>query len=64
MNNTTNEYQQRAQATKSRRSARGHYKRPSAEMRKYVSKGVDSLSEAEKTVVRAELAAMRISVNW
>lgn len=60
----TNEYQRRSAQTRQRRSARGHYQRPSAEMRKYVSKGVDSLSEAEKAVVRAELAAMRITVGW
>jgi hypothetical protein len=57
-------YQTRAQGTKSRRQARGHYSKPSAEMRKYIAQGVASLNEEEKTVVRAELAAMRISINW
>lgn len=59
-----NEYTRRATATKSRRQARGHYSKPSAAMKKYIGKGVDSLDESEKATVRSELAAMRISVNW
>lgn len=62
--NTPNTYQQRSIDTQSRRRARGHYKRPSEAMKRYISKGVDALSDEEKVIVRSELAAMRISVNW